>query len=48
MGELTPGVKPYVPGQGDPRLTPEGRKALIGLAEGDELMDLLEQVNACW
>ena len=45
MGDLTPGVKPYVPGKGDPRLTSEGRQALIDLAEGDELMSLLEQVD---
>ena len=36
---------PVVPGGGDPRLTPEGREALLGLIEGDALAEMLDDIS---
>ena len=36
---------PFVPGEGDPRLTPEGREALLALIEDDALAEMLDDIS---
>lgn len=36
---------PLVPGEGDPRLTPEGREALLALIEDDALAEMLDDIS---
>ena len=39
------GVPDRGPGDGDPRLSPEGRRALTELLEGDDLWEMFQEVG---
>ena len=39
------GVPDCGPGDGDPRLSPEGRRALTELLEGDDLWDIFQEIG---
>lgn len=39
------GVPDRGPGDGDPRLSPEGRRALTELLEGDDLWEMFQEIG---